>query len=42
MTHPIAHEARHPIDNRLMQMIRGTKRLGGIFNGLPSPAIVEM
>ncbi len=42
MTHPIAHEARHPIDNRLMQMIRGTQRLRGIFNGLPSPAIVEM
>lgn len=38
---PAAHP-HHPIDDRLMQMIRGQQRLRGIFNGLPSPAIVEM
>jgi len=42
MTQSSDPQARHPIDTRLMQMIRGRQRLRGIFNGLPSPAIVEM
>jgi 4-hydroxy-2-oxoheptanedioate aldolase len=32
----------HPIDTRLPEMLRSGRRLRGIFNGLPSPAIVEM
>lgn len=32
----------HPIDTRLPAMLRDSKRLRGVFNGLPSPAIVEM
>ena len=32
----------HPLDNRLPDLLRSGKRLRGIFNGLPSPAIVEM
>ncbi|MFN5699269.1 MAG: HpcH/HpaI aldolase family protein, partial [Betaproteobacteria bacterium] len=32
----------HPLDLRLAQRMRGQQRLRGIFNGLPSPAIVEM
>ncbi len=32
----------HPLDTRLRAMLHGTQRLRGIFNGLPSPAIVEM
>ena len=32
----------HPLDNRLPGMLRSGNRLRGIFNSLPSPAIVEM
>jgi 4-hydroxy-2-oxoheptanedioate aldolase len=32
----------HPIDVRLPEMLRSGRRLRGIFNGLPSPALVEM
>ena len=32
----------HPLDDRLPSMLRSDKRLRGIFNALPSPAIVEM
>jgi 4-hydroxy-2-oxoheptanedioate aldolase len=32
----------HPLDTRLPGMLRSGQRLRGIFNGLPSPAIVEM
>lgn len=35
-------EIRHPIDTRLPAMLRSGERLRGVFNGLPSPAIVEM
>jgi len=35
-------DSRHPIDERLPAMLRGGGRLRGVFNGLPSPAIVEM
>lgn len=35
-------DIRHPLDNRLPAMLRSGQRLRGIFNGLPSPAIVEM
>lgn len=31
-----------PLDTRLPDMLRSGKRLRGIFNGIPSPAIVEM
>lgn len=31
-----------PLDTRMPDMLRSGKRLRGIFNGLPSPAIVEM
>ena len=31
-----------PLDPRLSAMLRGGQRLRGIFNGIPSPAIVEM
>lgn len=31
-----------PLDTRLPQMLRSGQRLRGIFNGIPSPAIVEM
>jgi 4-hydroxy-2-oxoheptanedioate aldolase len=31
-----------PLDTRLPEMLRSAARLRGIFNGLPSPAIVEM
>lgn len=31
-----------PLDTRLPDMLRSGSRLRGIFNGLPSPAIVEM
>ena len=33
---------RHPLDDRLPGMLRSGDRLRGIFNSLPSPAIVEM
>lgn len=32
----------HPLDNRLPGMLRSGARLRGVFNALPSPAIVEM
>jgi len=32
----------HPLDNRLPAMLRSGRRLRGVFNSLPSPAIVEM
>ncbi len=32
----------HPIDDRLPGMLRSGRRLRGVFNSLPSPAIVEM
>ena len=31
-----------PLDTRLPELLRSGKRLRGIFNGIPSPAIVEM
>ncbi len=31
-----------PLDTSMSEMLRGGKRLRGIFNGIPSPAIVEM
>ncbi|MDP9899919.1 HpcH/HpaI aldolase family protein [Variovorax ginsengisoli] len=34
--------AQHPIDTRLPEMLRSGRRLRGVFNGIPSPAIVEM
>ena len=36
------NEAMSPLDTRLPAMLRSGKRLRGIFNGIPSPAIVEM
>ncbi|WP_213304371.1 HpcH/HpaI aldolase family protein [Paraburkholderia sacchari] len=35
-------EHNRPLDTRLPVMLRSGERLRGIFNGLPSPAIVEM
>lgn len=35
-------DARSPLDGRLPEMLRSGKPLRGLFNGLPSPAIVEM
>ena len=32
----------HPLDTRLAEMLRGQQTLRGVFNGIPSPAIVEM
>ena len=32
----------HPLDERLPKMLRSGERLRGVFNALPSPAIVEM
>lgn len=34
--------AHHPLDDRLPGMLRSGRRLRGVFNGLPAPAIVEM
>ena len=34
--------ANHPLDDRLPAMLRSGRRLRAIFNGIPSPAIVEM
>lgn len=31
-----------PLDARLPALLRGTQRVRGLFNGIPSPAIVEM
>ncbi|MBO9329943.1 4-hydroxy-2-oxovalerate aldolase [Achromobacter xylosoxidans] len=36
------NEPRYPLDGRLPAMLRSGKPLRGLFNGLPSPAIVEM
>jgi 4-hydroxy-2-oxoheptanedioate aldolase len=33
---------QHPLDTRLPAMLASGKRLRGIFNSLPSPAVVEM
>ncbi len=35
-------DIRHPLDSRLPAMLRSGQPLRGIFNGLPSAAIVEM
>lgn len=35
-------EIRHPMDTRLPALLRSGDRLRGLFNALPSPAIVEM
>jgi 4-hydroxy-2-oxoheptanedioate aldolase len=35
-------DTRHPIDTRLPGMLRSGRRLRGVFNGIPSPALVEM
>jgi 4-hydroxy-2-oxoheptanedioate aldolase len=35
-------DQHHPLDDRLPDMLRSGSRLRGIFNALPSPAIVEM
>ena len=35
-------DLHHPLDNRLPELLRSGRRLRGVFNGLPSPAIVEM
>jgi len=35
-------DPRFPLDGRLPELLRGTQRVRGLFNGLPSPAIVEM
>ena len=35
-------DSRFPLDGRLPEMLRSGKPLRGLFNGLPSPAIVEM
>ena len=32
----------HPLDIRMLAMLRSGKRLHGLFNGIPSPALVEM
>jgi 4-hydroxy-2-oxoheptanedioate aldolase len=37
-----AAPANHPIDTRLPGMLASGRRLRGIFNSLPSPAVVEM
>jgi 4-hydroxy-2-oxoheptanedioate aldolase len=34
--------AHHPLDLRLAAMLRSGRRLRGIFNSIPSPAVVEM
>src|SRR4051794_16606584 len=39
---PRTMDIRHPIDTRLPALLRSGQRLRGVFNGLPSPAIVEM
>jgi 4-hydroxy-2-oxoheptanedioate aldolase len=35
-------DIRHPLDDRLPAMLRSGRRLRGIFNGIASPALVEM
>ena len=39
MTQP---DHQRPLDTRLPEMLRSGQRLRGIFNGIPSPALVEM
>lgn len=39
MTTDLTH---HPIDTRFPAMLRGDKRLSGIFNALPCPGMIEM
>lgn len=34
--------AHHPIDTRLPELLRSGRRLRGVFNSIPSPAVVEM
>ena len=34
--------AHHPLDTRLPEMLRSGRRLRGVFNSIPSPAVVEM
>ena len=34
--------SHHPLDLRLAEMLRSGRRLRGIFNSIPSPAVVEM
>ena len=34
--------AHMPLDTRLHELLRSGRRLRGIFNGIPSPALVEM
>ena len=41
MTEP-RMQPQHPLDERLPEMLRSGRRLRGVFNGLPSPAIIEM
>jgi len=38
----IINPTHHPLDNSLPGMFRSSQRLRGIFNGIPSPALVEM
>jgi len=38
----MASQVRHPIDTSLAPRLRGGETLHGVFNSLPSPAIVEM
>lgn len=38
----IQMDTHHPLDDRLPAMLRNGRRLRGLFNSLPSPAIVEM
>jgi 4-hydroxy-2-oxoheptanedioate aldolase len=33
--------SHHPLDDRLPAMLASGRRLRGVFNSLPSPAIVE-
>ncbi len=35
-------KTQHPLDNRLPALLASGQHLRGLFNGLPSPAIVEM
>ena len=36
------NDTYHPLDNRLPELLRSGRTLRGLFNGLASPAIVEM
>ncbi len=36
------NEPTHPLDDRMPGLLRSGRRLRGVFNGIPSPAIVEM